>query len=189
MPEFEPTMPAAILHTLAKLGASANGAIPFLVEEYTNETNAFRYVAAVVRNQIDDATSTVLPILFDGLRKPDFATRFIIADALCRMNSAALPGIVETLKDGDARIRRKLTRALPKMTLQATAIVELLEQQLDDSNIEVRLAAIDALAEMGPSAAGAVSKLAGLRNDPESMIRLRSAETLKRIQIHAPGKR
>jgi HEAT repeat protein len=80
-------------------------------------------------------------------------------DALGRIGPAAVPALLQTLRDPSADVRRKGVEVLGRMGDGATAAVPELVRLLDDPDPEVRKSAARTLGRIGPAAKDAVPAL------------------------------
>ena len=81
------------------------------------------------------------------------------ADALGRIGPAAVPSLIETLRDPDPKVRLKAIEVLARMGADAKDAVPELIRLLEDPDEEVRKAAIRTLGRIGPAAKDAVPAL------------------------------
>ena len=98
---------------------------------------------------------------------------------------AAVPALVDSLGDNDARIRRATVEALGAIGSNAEAAVPALVECLDDSDTNVRRAAAEALGNIGPKAEPAVSSLVECLDDNDTNVRRAAAEALGNIGLKA----
>jgi HEAT repeat protein len=81
------------------------------------------------------------------------------ADALGRIGPAAVPSLIETLRDPDPKVRLRAIEVLARMGGDAKDAVPELIRLLEDSDEGVRKAAIRTLGRIGPPAKEAVPAL------------------------------
>jgi len=88
------------------------------------------------------------------LRRTDDARATMAGDALCQIGEAALPGLVQMLDDGDARIRWRATRCLTRMAQEGKQFtLEPLIEAFHDDSPDVAQVAADGLVALGSRAA------------------------------------
>jgi HEAT repeat protein len=80
-------------------------------------------------------------------------------DALGRIGAAAVPPLIDALRDRDPAVRLKAIEVLGRMGEDAGAAVPELVRLLDDPDIDVRKAAARTLGRIGPAAQTAVPSL------------------------------
>jgi hypothetical protein len=95
--------------------------------------------------------------------------REIAAAALGRIGRAAVPSLIQALKNRDPDVRKEAALVLARIGPDAFQAVPDLTALLDDENEEVRKAAARALGQIGPDAAEAVPALMRLLVQPSPM--------------------
>jgi HEAT repeat protein len=98
---------------------------------------------------------------------------------------AAVPPLIETLKDKDAVVRRNAASALGKIGRGVKAVVPALTEALADKGPGVRGAAAEALGWVGPEAKAAVPALTEALKDKYVFVRGDAALALARIGSEA----
>jgi HEAT repeat protein len=105
-----------------------------------------------------------------GKRVEDLTVQLHSQDAAMRLHAvqglgergskaaAAVPALVEALKDGDAFVRRDAARALGQIGPAATPAVDALRSAAQDRNLQVRRAAFEALHKIVPGTSEDVRK-------------------------------
>lgn len=101
--------------------------------------------------------------------------------ALIRVGEPAVPGLVEMLQSGDARLRKTAATTLWGFGAKGKDAVPALAEMLADPDPDLRLAAAMALDNMGPAAAEAIPALVKALRDPEGEVRQWSAKALGHI--------
>ena len=101
-----------------------------------------------------------------------------LVEVLRQMGSAAVPALIQLLKDQNSEVRSQATEALGKVGSATVDQVPDLIQLLKDENSEVRLNASKALREIGIEA---VPALIQLLNDENSLVRQNAAFALSEI--------
>lgn len=108
----------------------------------------------------------------------DDAVAHQAALALARIGSAAVPELVDTLRDGRPGMRERVLEALILLGPDAKAAVPSLIELLSDGNTQVRGLAAHALAEIGPESKDAVPQLCLLLHDRSPAVRSQAGATL-----------
>ena len=103
------------------------------------------------------------------------------AHGLVHIGRPAVPGLLETLKHGVARARKHAAFALGEIGDKGAT--EGLVHALQDAEVHVRVAAIEALGLLKPTATGVSGMLAAL-SDPASEVRFDAALSLMRATTH-----
>jgi HEAT repeat protein len=106
----------AAVKALGKIGASAEGVLPALIEALKSDKDG------EVRNEVVDqlqkmgpAAKDAVPALIGALKDDDEATRWDACEALQAIGSdakAAVPALIEALKDPVGNVRRHAAEAL-----------------------------------------------------------------------------
>jgi CubicO group peptidase (beta-lactamase class C family) len=107
------------------------------------------------------------------------------AEALSRIGSAAIPGLIRALEHGVPAARWPSTIALGKIGLEAHAAVNALTSALADSSSEVRWGAAVALGNIGQKAEPAVPALLHALSDADQDVRQGASLALDRINPSA----
>jgi HEAT repeat protein len=119
--------------------------------------------------------------LMSRLKSEDTAVSGEANLAIIRVGEPAVPGLVEMLGSGDARLRKVAATTLWGLGAKGRTAVPALSEMLADPDAELRLAAAMALDNMGPAAADAVPALVKALKDPEGEVRQWSAKALGHI--------
>jgi len=141
------------------LGASANGAVPALIEIY-NQNNASESRAAVAYS-----------LGFIGVA-----------------SQKAIPQLIEGATNTDKILRSTAVRSLGQIKSQPGIVVPVLMVALNDSDQFVRYMAAEALGAFGTNAMQAVPALIASYNNPASRIAKTAAIALKAIDPDAASK-
>lgn len=135
-----------------RLGPSARGAVPALIEIYEQNLSA--------ASQIETAHA------LGSIGPPA---------------SPAIPALLRGMTNIDANVRCGTAFVLSQIHAEPALVVPVLTNSLHDSSLSVRMATINALGTFGPDAKSAAPSLLPLLNDPDSFIRQEAARILKRI--------
>lgn len=119
--------------------------------------------------------SVVAPALEAGLQRlrklrafREWGVRETATDALARIGDAAVPALIETLRDADPAIRAHAAQGLARMGSKAAPAVPELILALNDDDRDVRRGAARALGQIGPDAEAAVPALIQALKDPRN---------------------
>ncbi len=152
-----------------------SAAVPGLVDALQDEDARIRSAGAKVLGQIGDAAA-VAPLLRVLGHERDDNVRWAATGALAVIGAAAVPGLVDALRDDDWKVRRSAAEALWAMG-EPAAVPGLVEALLDKSDV-VRQAAAGALEAMGVMA---VNGLVEALHSPHSSISQAAADVLRKI--------
>jgi HEAT repeat protein len=145
-----------------RLGPSARGAVPALIEIYEQNLSA--------ASQIETAHA------LGSIGPPA---------------SPAVPALLAGMTNLDANVRRETAFVLGQIHAEPALVAPALTNSLHDPSLPVRMAAIIALRTFGAGAKPAAPSLFPLLNDPDKNIREEAAFTLKLIdpQVAAPNEK
>ena len=182
--ETEPQMVAQAADALAKIGAPSVAVLPALIE-------ALKSKRIETRMRVLEAISSAGPLAKDAIpgliisSKDDLSaeTRDKSIDVLVKIGSAAVPAMLEILKDGRSNSRRLAADALLKFSTEAHGGIPIFIATLKDPEDALRLKASEILSIIG---ADAVPALIPCLKDPSSQVRGAAAATLNKIG--APAK-
>ncbi len=172
---------------MVSLGPRARAFVPALCEILKNPGRNARISAANRLAAIGSEAKGAVPSLIQALGRrnpvfsPDEDMPSKAAEALARIGSAAVPTLIEALKDEHYLIRAGAADALGRMGPAATSAVPALADALRDERMVVRASAAMALKKMGPASASAVPALAGTLRDEYSEVRCNAADALGAI--------
>lgn len=119
-----------------------------------------------------------LVLLTDG----SAAVRADAVLALAEIGSAAIPALVELLRNETAEVRTFAILALGRIGLDSPAVLPALTASLQDENAEVRLFTVMNLGRMGPKAKPAIPALTKLLSVEDEQLRTTVAKALERIK-------
>ncbi len=157
------TVRAHAARTLGQIGPSAKPAVAKLVSLIGDKDAVVRREAVAALGKIGPKPDTVLPLLVEQLEKADPPTRIRALAALADMGEAAVPRLIEALKNEKAAYWACLV--LSEIGPKAKAAVPALLETLKDKRPGVRREAILALAAIGASSQDAVAALCKCLDD------------------------
>lgn len=166
---------------LGKIGAAAKITVPNLVAALKDSSDIVRENAANAIGDIGPDAGEAVEALIVALSDRDPFVNGKSAEALSRIGSAAVPGLIRTLKDGNPNARWCATIALVKMGPDASPAVQSLTNALTDSSDNVRWGSTVALGNIGPKARSAVPAIIGALSDRDQDVRDGASVALDRI--------
>src|ERR1700730_16453617 len=107
--------------------------------------------------EITRFSADAIPALIEALADEDAWARDWASTALGKIGKAAVPALLEALKDGQAR--GQAPRALGEIGAPAAAATPALTEFLKGEDLALQLVAAEALGKIGPSAQAAVPAL------------------------------
>ena len=126
-------------------------AVPQLTELLRESDPGTRYLAAKALGQIGDEAEAALPTLLNALRDHDMFLRAGITGALIKIGPPAVPGLTNALFDPSSAVKRAACKALGKIGSERA--VPALKFSLRDGNRGVRKFAREALERIDSPAA------------------------------------
>ncbi len=133
-------------------------AVPHLIELLREADPGTRYLSAKALGQIGDEAEAAVPTLLDALRDNDMFLRAGITGALIKIGPPAVPGLTKALFDPSSAVKRAACKALGKIGSERA--VPALKFSLRDGNRGVRKFAREALERIdSPSAREALKNL------------------------------
>ena len=126
-------------------------AVPRLTELVRQADPGTRYLAAKALGQIGDEAEAALPALLEALRDNDMFLRAGITGALIKIGPPAVPGLTNALFDPSSAVKRAACKALGK--IGSKRAVPALKFSLRDGNEGVRQFAREALERIDSPAA------------------------------------
>ena len=174
-------------YTLGKLGPDAKIAIPLLIKTLKDEKADVREAAVHALGCIGQEAKTIVPVLIDLLKDENFGVRKTAVSALGNIGVAAIPTILNALKDETSSSSfldkekpiRKAARKIFKR-IGSDAVPALVEALKDDT---VRLAAIDALGFVGHEAKSAIPALIEVLKGDNADVLDATADALRKIDL------
>ena len=125
------------------------------------------------------AGPAALPPLLDGLRDEDMYVRVQVTAALIRVGAPAVSGLTEALTDARPAVRRAAAKALGKIGCADAAALRVLCAALDDADAGLRRFAAQALGRLG--ATEAVEALGAALRDSDARVRNEAAAALRML--------
>jgi len=165
--------------------AEAGVAVPALIVALKDKESGIRLSAAVglyARYASPEAASAV-PGLCEALHDSNAKVRWWAAHALAAFNekpTAAVPHLIESLKDADRSVRREAVDALGRIGPEQ-GVVKALIGMLQDRDPHIRAATAERLGNMGAAAAVAVPALKKLRVGSHTFVARAVDEAIKRL--------
>ncbi|MBX7168553.1 MAG: HEAT repeat domain-containing protein [Pirellulales bacterium] len=129
--------------------------------------------AGPTQEQIEAARSELPPppqrplLVGLGAPPPERGVNEAASDALGRIGEAAIPALLEALRDPDPLVRAEAVRALARMGPEAEPALDALIAALQDGDKGVRRAAAGAIGQIGPAAKKAIPALVQALRDYE----------------------
>ena len=149
------------MHTMKRILVCGLALFVLIAVTYAQERGAIRPAprGVVPAPRQDQSTGNRQPSLTDELPLRNWTIRETAADALWRIGPAAVPALIDSLKDPDGYVRFLAARSLAHLGSDAEAAVPALIVALDDPEELVRRQAARALGQIGPAAADAIPAL------------------------------
>ena len=120
-----------------------------------------------------------VPFLIEALKEKEI--RAVVTFILGRIGpnaKAAVPALIEEIKDEDKNVRARAVEALGKIGPET---MPTLLAALKDKEPIVRVRAVQALGRLGPAAVKATSAIVDVMQDPDESVRSEAALALKKI--------
>lgn len=142
-----------------------------------------------VKDLLLEALKEALPALADALHDPDPQVRLQALDTLEEMGPAVasiVGAVIRATEDPDLFVRWAAVRVLGKMgPVNVAASVPALARRLCDTDLNVDLAAANALESYGPAARGAVPALIARLDAPDAELRIALIDALMGIGMES----
>ena len=171
--------------TLGYIGAPAMAAVPVLLGGLKDPAVGVRSGSAAGLAGIAPNQPEVVPALIAALSDPNPQVRANVTGALLAQGEKARPAtkhLLECLKDNSDQVRANAAASLGKIKVDAkTALAPLSMLLVSDISPNVRLEAMNAIGEMGPSAVKAITPLRVLLRDGNPTLRSTAAAVLGMI--------
>ena len=145
-----------------------------LIQNLRSFVSKDRLYASGSLRAIGPAAEAAVPALIEALKDEDSNVRGSAADALGKIGPAAVPALIEALRDDDSDVRYTAA-ALARIGPAAEAAVPALIEALKHDDSIVRFNAAYALGKIGPAAEAAVPTLLEALKDYDSYVRSRAA--------------
>jgi HEAT repeat protein len=152
----------AVIQALGELGKFNEEAVrglTALLADDKSEWEALQEPVLQALAQVGPAARSAVPALVKVLRDQPGSVETTMAQALANIGSAAVPELVEELRQGAPRSRLRALACLEAMGRPARTALPGLVGLLRDQGEDVRLAAVQALGGIGPDASTALPAL------------------------------
>ncbi len=126
-----------------------------------------------------------VPTLIDVMRDGLDAVRMNASYALSAIGGPAAPALAELARDSDVEVRASAVETLADIGPAARDALPSLIDALQDESAQVRGHAADGLGTVGQGGAAGVGPLAGALRDEDTQVRRNAALALARIGAHA----
>jgi HEAT repeat protein len=177
--ESDKDLRLAALGALRRIGPHAKDAVPALIRAVKDLDRTVREFAvrtlAAIGPRAKDAESVLIDALAGDVNASREAARAL--SAIEATSPAAIEALCQSLRDEDVTVRREAARALKDLAPPA-AVPALGESLKPKEDLDVRLAALGALAAIGPKANAATPALVKAIADKNSSIRLEAVNAL-----------
>ena len=186
-----PSSRRAAGNSLVEIGPAARVAIPALIRTATSTNAEVRAFAVYTLGRMALETAVVIPVLLKALQDPDREVRYNAAfglSALAFMGGdakAAVPALVDALKDSYGTARAAAALALGHIHSQSDLVIPALVESLRDQQVFVRSQAAAALGEFGTNAKSAFPSLVELTHDENQDVRNAAITALRAIERDA----
>jgi HEAT repeat protein len=182
---------------LGEIGTGAKGAIPALLDA-VKDTDSPRHLLGIRESlwalgRMGTEAQAAIPTLLVALQDDDAESRGAARVALAAVAGKDLTGMdsyLDLLRHKNVQVRRSAVGLLTLIQLDAgkdqAPLTAALKPLLQDADPTVRLPAADVLAGLGPEQHEAVVRvLMGFLGEPDTMVRWRAAQALRRVAPEA----
>jgi HEAT repeat protein len=168
---------------LGAIGPAAAEAVPGLLKCLDDRDRSVRLYAADALGKIGPAAHDAIRILCKQLQDPDATVRLTAADALGGIGPAeeSIRELRAALDDLNAKVRTQAALALWRLDPDNDRTFGELNDSLGDSSMAVKVAALRALADMGPAASTMTDRLTRMARKEIPEVRVEAAAALYRI--------
>jgi HEAT repeat protein len=139
-----------------------------------------------IYNWLARQDAAAVPAVVGAMNNPSLSieTRRMACRALSQLGATAAAPLVEASQSDEPQLKLKAIEVMPAIEPQQKIVVDRLIELLDDSNDQVRRAAVRALGQIGPAAQRSADKLIALQNNTnmDEMTRDEAAMAIKRVQ-------
>jgi HEAT repeat protein len=156
------SIPDCARGALGRIGPAARAAVPALTRDLRGPDAHTRFTAAVALVRITGRTDPYLPFVLELLAASDWRVRreaFVFLEEIGPAAAAAVPRLVQILKDPADPLRHFAASALGHVGRNADEVVPVLVAMVGESAWHLRLTAIHALGLFGPKACAALPVL------------------------------
>jgi HEAT repeat protein len=165
-----------------KIGRQGDAAAPVLIAALKSPNRANRLLALQILARIGAGEKEVLPAVKTVLADPDAVVRQRAFEALEQIGPAAVPGLVERLRDGDPGVRRECAACLGRIGAVSKDVRPRLTDALKDDDKQVRVAAAGALLRLDRKNQDAVAVLIDGVMDEDADVRRSAGELLLQVR-------
>ena len=162
---------------LGDIGPDAKVAVPVLIELLKDEDEDVWRAATIALGQMGSDAKASIPALADVKRSGKDSSCYAF-DAMADIGSAAVPTLIDFLKDKDQHVRHDAAFALARTGPEARAAIPTLLELLKDQEHYVRSAAAVALGGIGPEAKTVIPALVQVLKDENAFVRQYAASSL-----------
>ncbi len=177
--DADPLVRAHAARALGTLGEGAKTSIHALLKATGDEDKRVRRASLMAVLQLKPGAGVIMPLVVKALEDQDPSVIMPALHTLAETGDAAVPMLVDALKNDKARYWALL--GLADLGPKAKSAVEPLARVLSDEKPEIRMQAALALAEIGPDAKSAVPALVKSAADQQMSVRYASSFALARI--------
>jgi HEAT repeat protein len=170
--------------SLGSIGPDARGAEPALTAALADSDGAVRAAAADALGRIGPREAAAFTGLVAAQCDAGEAVRAAARGSLTRLGKAAVPALVDSLKDPSAEVRAASAESLGRIGADAVPDLMPATRAADE---RVRRGAVTALAKAGPAARPAVPWLVRALEDQDREVRLGSARALGVVKPDKPA--
>jgi len=182
---FRPEM----LYTLGRLKADDEESIAFISDALADPDPNVALAAATSLRAIGPNASGALPALVRALGSKKGFGYEVVVEALTNIGPAAIPALMDALRDHNPDLRAYAARGLAPMVSTDASVGRALMAALSDSNAHVRSNAAESLAKTDVMSEEVIAALIGLLRDPAAPVRAASAAALGKAGIKATSAR
>jgi HEAT repeat protein len=181
---------AKAVQALGKIGEGAAAvAVPSLVRALRDQDNWVSALAAEALGQMGDSSEEAVPALMRALRHINPQVRGNAAESLGKLGSAAARArraLESACQDEDGAVRGQAIRALGALG-PTKASWHVVLTGLQDSDPQVRTAAVDAIGQWGEPNEAALSGLMPLLEDASDQVKVQVTQVLPKLAGATPA--
>ena len=177
---------------LGRIGPGAKAAIPDLIAAMSGPDSRVRSEAARALGAIGPEAALAIPELVRLLTRGPLRVRSMrrgyvaltaqwSQDALVQIGAAAVPALLELLRDNDPEVRIAAIETLGKLETKATAAIPQLIADLNDTEPRIRTAAAQALGGIGEENAAVIAAMVARLNDADEAVSSAACDVLIRL--------
>ncbi len=186
MSDGDVTVRIAVTHALGETGTLSPKTAEVLMIALNDKTSAVRAAAVESLSKMEDAA---IPLLIKGLDNESIRVQreSLNALALCGGNAESFPRVLGKMEAQHPSIRRAATAAISKMDQEDKRTLPAILKRLDDEDVTVRLAAVEALEHWSIPSEQTVTRLVLILQDQKenSTVRKAVAQSLSSMGVNA----